>query len=176
MRQLIQIFRIDSYSMRKSSDIDPCIFMTTSPATNKAWASKSVRRYSSFNFDILIDLGCFSGIGQLHLLLALTYPSARCTLGYTLIMEWVQSWLLETGVADVNRFFKILNILAVKSLLVLRLRAIWNKDLIGKRACNMGQWTRYIDFWILVTLVLYFMTAGMFCRIWFMIDRGDWWS
>jgi len=70
------------------------------------------------------------------------------------------------GVADVNSFFTVLNALVVKSLLVLRLRAIWSKDLIGEIARNMCQWTHYIDFfWILVTLILYSMMAGMFCRI-----------
>jgi len=49
-------------------------------------------------------------------------------------------------VADVNSFFTMLNTLVVKILLVLRLRAIWNKDLIGKRARRMCQWTHYIDF------------------------------
>ena len=34
----------------------------------------------------------------------------------------------------------------MKILLVLRLGAIWNKDLIGERAKNMGQWTFCIDF------------------------------
>jgi len=34
----------------------------------------------------------------------------------------------------------------VKILLVLRLRAIWNKVVIGERAGNMGQWTCYTDF------------------------------
>ena len=33
----------------------------------------------------------------------------------------------------------------------------------------------YWLFWILVTLILYFMTAGMFCRILFPINRDDWW-
>ena len=70
------------------------------------------------------------------------------------------------GAADVNSFFTVLNTLVVKSLLVLRLRAIWGKDLIGERARTMCQWTHYIDvFWILVTLILYFIMAGMFCRI-----------
>ena len=40
----------------------------------------------------------------------------------------------------------MLNLLAVKTLLVLRLRAIWNKDLIGKRAKNMDRCTRYMNF------------------------------
>jgi len=48
-------------------------------------------------------------------------------------------------VADVNSFFTVLNTLVVKSLLVLRLRAIWNKNLLGERARNMCQWTHYID-------------------------------
>jgi len=34
----------------------------------------------------------------------------------------------------------------------------------------------YWSFWFLVTLILYFITAGMFCRIWFLMDRVDWWS
>jgi len=42
----------------------------------------------------------------------------------------------------------MLNSLAVKILLVLRLRAIWSKDLIGERAKNMCQWTRYIDLFL----------------------------
>jgi len=33
-----------------------------------------------------------------------------------------------------------------------------------------------IYFWILVTLILYFIIAGMFCRIWFLINRESWWS
>ena len=67
----------------------------------------------------------------------------------------------------------MLNLLVVKSLLVLRLRAIWNKDLIGKSARKCT--AHYIDSF-LVTLILYTMTAGMICRIRFMIDRNDWWS
>ena len=56
------------------------------------------------------------------------------------------SWLLRARVADVNSCFTMLNTLIVKILLVLRLRAIWNKDLIGKRAGSMCQWAHYIDF------------------------------
>jgi len=110
----------------------------------------------------------------MYLLLALTYPFARCTFGYSLAIEWVSSWLLKTRVADVNSFLSMFNTLVVKILLVLRLRAIWNKNLIGERARNMSQWTHYF-FWNVVTLILYFMTAGMFCRIWFLIDRNHWW-
>ena len=50
---------------------------------------------------------------------------------------------MRTRVADVNRFMTALNSLVVKILLVLRLRAVWNKDLIGGRAKNMGLWTRF---------------------------------
>ena len=118
--------------------------------------------------------GCFSGIGQLYLLLSLTYSFARCTFGFSLAIQWVSSCLLRTRVPDIIRFITVLNTLVVKSLLVLRLRAIWNKDLIGKGAKNMCQWIHYIDFFrILVTLIVYFMTAGMFCRIWSLIDRDD---
>jgi len=112
----------------------------------------------------------------MYLLLTLTSPIARCIFGASLCIEWVSSWLLRTRVTDVNRFFIMLNSLAVKILLVLRLRAIWSKDFIGERAKNI-KWTYYIDlFWILVTLILYFITAGMFCRIRILIDRDDWWS
>ena len=51
-----------------------------------------------------------------------------------------------TRVAAVNRFLTVLNTLVVKSLLVLRLQAIWSKNLIGRRARSMCQWTHYIDF------------------------------
>jgi len=47
--------------------------------------------------------------------------------------------------ADVSRFFTMLNALVVKILLVLRLRAIWSKDLMGERNINMCQWTCCID-------------------------------
>jgi len=101
-------------------------------------------------------------------------PFARCIFGYSLATEWVSSWLLKTWTADVNRFIMLLNALVAKSLLVLRLRAIWNKDFIGEKARKMllidlSYWFS----WILVTLILFFMTAGMFCRILFLID--DWW-
>jgi len=97
----------------------------------------------------------------MYLLLALTHPFARCTFGSSLVIESVSSWLSKTGVSDVNSFLSILNTLVMKTLLVLRLRAIWNKNLIGERARNMSQWTHYF-FWNLVTLILYFMTAGTF--------------
>ena len=84
---------------------------------------------------------------------------------------------MRTRVADVNSFFTTLNALVVKILLVLCLWAIWNKDFIGERARDISQWTHYIDFlWILVTLIVYFMTAGIFWGVWFLIDRDDWWS
>ena len=44
VKQLIKIFRIHTYSMKKFSDIK-CILITTSPGDNKTWASKSVRHY-----------------------------------------------------------------------------------------------------------------------------------
>ena len=53
---------------------------------------------------------------------------------------------LRTRLADVKSLFKALNTLVVKILLVLRLRAIWNKDFIGERARNICQWTRYINY------------------------------
>jgi len=40
-------------------------------------------------------------------------------------------------VADINSLLSTLSLLIVKSLLVLRLRAIWNKDLVGESARNM---------------------------------------
>jgi len=51
--------------------------------------------------------------------------------------------------------------------------AIWNKDLIGEKHVPMD--LLYWLFRILVTLIVYFMTAGMFYRIRFLIDRDDWW-
>ena len=113
----------------------------------------------------------------MYLHLALTYPFSGYIFGFSLAIEWVSSWLLRTRVSDVNSFLTTLNSLLVKILMVLHLRAIWNKDLVGEIARYMNQWTRYIDFFkTLVTLILYFMTAGMFCKIWFLIDRDDWWS
>jgi len=111
------------------------------------------------------------------LLLVLTYPFARCIFGFSLAIEWVSPWLLRTRVPDINRFITVLNTSVVKSLLVLRLRAIWHKEFIGERARNICQWIHYIDlFWISVTLIVYIMTAGMFCWIWLLIDWDDWWS
>jgi len=115
-------------------------------------------------------------MGQIYFLFGLTYPFARCTFGDSLAVEWVSSWLSRTRVADVNSLITTLNILAVKTLLILHLRAIRNKNFIGEMARSMCQRTRYTDFWFLVTLILYFATAGMFCRIWFLIDKEDWWS
>jgi len=68
----------------------------------------------------------------------------------------------------------MLNTLVVKILLVLRLRAIWNKYLIGEKHVPMD--SLYWRFRILVTLIVYFMTAGMFYRMRFLIDGDDWWS
>ena len=120
-------------------------------------------------------LGCLSGIDQMYLLLGLTCPFSRCIFGWAAALKWVWSKISRTRVADVNRFVTVLNTLVVKSLLVLRLRAVWNKDLIGKRAKNICQWTRYIDFFLDPSHTNS-MTAGMFCGIWFLIDRDDGWS
>ena len=112
----------------------------------------------------------------MYLLFGLTYFFARCIF-QALSIEWISLWLLGTIVADVNSFISLLTSSVVKTLLVLRLRAIWNKDFIGEGARNMDQYTCYTDFfWILVTLILYSMTAGMFCRSWFLIDRANWQS
>jgi len=112
-------------------------------------------------------------MGQMYLLLGLTYSFARCTFIGSLGIEWVSSWLLRTRVTDVNSILLLLNTLVVKILLVLRLWAIWNKDLIGEKSVPMD--LLYWRFWILVTLIVYFMTAGMLSRIRFLIDRDVWW-
>jgi len=111
----------------------------------------------------------------MYLLFCLAYLFSRCLIGQEAVLEWVWSRISRTRIADVNRLITLFNILVVKSLLVLRLRAIWNKNLIGERAGNIWQWTRYTDFcWILVTLILSSIMAGMFCRIWSLINRDDW--
>ena len=52
----------------------------------------------------------------------------------------------KTREVDVHRFNNSVFIsFALKVLLVLRLRAIWNKDLIGTRARHVSQWTCYIQ-------------------------------
>jgi len=99
-----------------------------------------------YQFWYLYWLECFSGIEQMYLLLVLTYIFARCIFGFFLVGEWVLSWLLRTRIADFNSFFTMLNTSVVKILLVLRLRVVWDKNLIGKRARRMCQWTHYIDF------------------------------
>jgi len=130
-------------------------------------------------WDITLDsvlishwLGCLNDISQMYLLLDPAYPLARCLFGYSLAMEWISSWLLRTKVADINSFLLALNILVVKLLLILRLRAIWNKRFHWWESQKHGPMDSLCwFFWTPVTLILYFMTAGMFCRIWFLIDR-----
>jgi len=52
----------------------------------------------------------------------------------------------KTREVDVHRFNNSVFIsFALKVLLVLRLRAIWNKDLIGARARRVCQWACYIQ-------------------------------
>jgi len=141
IRQLIQISRISSYSTRKLSDINLLHIDNNFIRWQRSLGIEISKLFFLIQLRYIHWLGFFSGIGQMYLLLVLTYLFARCTFGYMLVNEWVSSWLLRTGVADVNSFFTTLNTLVVKLLLVLRLRAIWNKDLIGERARNMGQWT-----------------------------------
>ena len=52
----------------------------------------------------------------------------------------------KNRVADVHSFNNsVLTSFTLKVLLILRLRAIWNKDLIGTRARHMCRWTCYIQ-------------------------------
>jgi len=69
----------------------------------------------------------------MYLLCGLTYSFARCTFGVLLSGQSVLSWLLRTRAADVNRFITLLNSLVAKILLILRLREIWNNNLIDEK-------------------------------------------
>ena len=146
IRQLIQIFRLYSYSARKLPDLNQMHIDTSFTRWQWSLGIKISKAFLLIQLWYFHWLGYFSGMGQMHLLLGLTYSFARCTFGYPFTTQWVSSWLLRTRVADVNRLFATLNTLIVKILLVLHLRAIWNKDLISEKTRNMGQWTCYIDF------------------------------
>jgi len=77
-----------------------------------------------------------------------------------------------TRLADVNSFNAMFTSLILKTLLILRLRAIWNKNFIGKRTGNRLKSGVYLlNIWILVTLILYFMMAGMFENFMLSIDH-----
>ena len=55
----------------------------------------------------------------------------------------------KTREADVRSFNNsVFTSFALKVLLVLRLRAIWNKDLIGTRARHVYQWACHIQIFI----------------------------
>jgi len=62
----------------------------------------------------------------------------------------------------VNRLDIIFNLLGMKILLVLRLRAVWNKDFIGERPINMFNGLFVL---IVVTLILSVIMTGLCCRI-----------
>lgn len=61
-----------------------------------------------------------------------------------------------------NRLDIIFNLLGMKILLVLRLRAVWNKDFIGERPINMFNGLFVL---IVVTLILSVIMTGLCCRI-----------
>jgi len=130
---VIQTFRMRSYSTRKSSDINPVHIDNNFTRWQRSLGIEISEKLLLIEFWYLHWLGCLSGIDQTYFLLALTYPLARCTFGYSLAIGWVSSSALRTRVANVNRCVALLNTLVVKILLVFRLRAVWNKDLIGER-------------------------------------------
>ena len=145
IRQLIPVFRMCSYCMRKLSDINP-MHIDNFTSWQSSLGIKISEIWLLIQFWYLHWLGFLSGIDQMYLLLGLTYPFSRCIFGDSVTIEWVSSWLLTTRIADVNSFLTTLNMLIVKSLLVLRLRAIWDKNFIGERVRNMCSWARYIDY------------------------------
>lgn len=64
-----------------------------------------------------------------------------------------------------NRLDIIFNLLGMKILLVLRLRAVWNKDFIGERPINMFNGLVVLMNSIVVTLILSVIMTGLCCRI-----------
>ena len=107
----------------------------------------------------------------MYLLLGLTYLFSRCTFGELLATKSVSSWLSRTRVADVNRFLTMLNTLVVKILLVLRLRAIWNKDFISEKARIMANGL------IILTFLNYSHTNFIFHDGRYVLHNfiSDWW-
>jgi len=72
-----------------------------------------------------------------------------------------------------NRLDMVFNLLGMKILLILDLRAIWNKDFIGKRAINIFNGLVVLINSILVTLILSLIMAGLCCRILLLIDSDN---
>ena len=138
---------MSSYSTKKSSGINQ-MHIDNNLSWQYSLGIQTSETLLLIQFWYLCWLGCISGIDQMYLLLGLTCPFPRCIFGWAAALKWVWSQILRTRVADVNRFVTVLNTLVVKSLLVLRLRAVWNKDLIGKRAKSIWQWTHYVDFFL----------------------------
>jgi len=122
-------------------------------------------------------LGCFSGIGQMSLLFSLTYPFVRCLFGHGLVVKLVLSRISRTRVVvNINSFMVPPTSWVLKILLIIRLRAIWNKDFTGKRSTNTVLWTCYNDNFGSSHTDSIFHDGRYVCRILLLTKRDDWLS
>ena len=122
-------------------------------------------------------LGCFSGIGQMSLLFSLTYPFLRCLFGHGLVVKWVRTRISRTRVVvNINSFMVPPTSWVLKILLIIRLRAIWNKDFTGKRSTNTVLWTCYNDNFGSSHTDSIFHDGRYVCRILLLTKRDDWLS